>query len=160
MKNNNTKQNTLKIINTLKAKNKTITFAESCTGGKIVAEFISIAGTSSVINGSVVSYSNKIKNKWLGVKEETLIRYGAVSKECVEEMLKGVIKMASADCAIAVSGVAGPTGGTDEKPVGTVYIGVLYKDKIIVEYHLFKGNRETVQERAKDASISLLKKIL
>jgi nicotinamide-nucleotide amidase len=157
---NSTKQNTIEIINTLKAKNQTITFAESCTGGRIASEFTAISGASSVLNGSVVSYANKIKSQWLKVREETLVKYGAVSKECVEEMLTGVIKLASADCAIAVSGIAGPTGGTEEKPLGTVYLGVLYKDKIIVEHHIFKGDREAVQEQAKDTSIALLKKIL
>ena len=154
---NTTKQNTIEIINTLKEKNQTITFAESCTGGRVASAFTAISGASAVLNGSVVSYANEIKSEWLGVKEETLIKYGAVSQECVEEMLEGIIKMASADYAIAVSGIAGPTGGTDEKPVGTVYLGVIYKDKIIVKHHIFKGNREAVQEQAKDASISLLK---
>jgi len=155
--NNPTKQNTIKIINTLKQRNETITFAESCTGGKVVAEFIKIAGTSSIINGSVVSYSNEIKSKWLGVKEQTLIEYGAVSKECVEEMLTGILKMASANHAIAVSGIAGPSGGTEEKPVGTVYIGIKNRDKSIIEHHLFKGEREEVQEQAKERAILLLK---
>jgi nicotinamide-nucleotide amidase len=157
---NSTKQNTIEIINTLKIRNQSITFAESCTGGRIASEFTAISGASSVLNGSVVSYANKIKSQWLKVREETLVKYGAVSKECVEEMLTGVIKLASADCAIAVSGIAGPTGGTEEKPLGTVYLGVLYKDKIIVEHHIFKGDREAVQEQAKDTSIALLKKIL
>jgi len=160
MKKNNTKQNTIEIINTLKEKNQTITFAESCTGGRVASAFTAISGASAVLNGSVISYANEIKSEWLGVKKETLIKYGAVSKACVEEMLKGILKMASADYAIAVSGIAGPTGGTDGKPVGTVYLGVIYKDKIIVEHHLFKGDREAVQEQAKDASISLLKKFL
>ena len=160
MKKNNTKQNTIEIINTLKEKNQTITFAESCTGGRVASAFTAISGASAVLNGSVVSYANEIKSEWLGVKEETLIKYGAVSQKCVEEMLEGIIQMASADYAIAVSGIAGPTGGTDEKPVGTVYLGVMNKDKIIVEHHIFKGNREAVQEQAKDASISLLKNFL
>ena len=157
---NTTKQNTIEIINTLKEKNQTITFAESCTGGRIASAFTAISGASSVLNGSVVSYANEIKSQWLKVKEQTLIEHGAVSKECVEEMLKGVLKMANADCAIAVSGIAGPTGGTDEKPVGTVYLGVSYKDKILIEHHLFEGDREAVQEQAKDTAIALLKDFL
>ena len=154
---NTTKQNTIEIINTLKEKNQTITFAESCTGGRIASAFTAISGASSVLNGSVVSYDNEIKSQWLGVKEQTLIEHGAVSKECVEEMLKGVLKMANADCAIAVSGIAGPTGGTDEKPVGTVYLGIQTTEKTIIELHLFKGDRELVQEQAKDTAIALLK---
>jgi len=160
MKKNNTIQNTTKIINTLKAKKETITFAESCTGGRIASAFTAISGASSILNGSVISYANEIKAEWLGVKEETLIKYGAVSRECVEEMLRGIQKMASADASIAVSGIAGPTGGSIEKPVGTVYLGILYKDKIIIEHHIFKGNREKVQEQAKDTAITLFEKNL
>ena len=153
----NTKQNTIEIINTLKKKNQTITFAESCTGGRIAAEFTAISGASSVLMGSAVTYANEIKSAWLGVKEETLIAHGAVSKECVEEMLAGILKMASADYAIAVSGIAGPTGGTEEKPVGTVYIGIRNAKESIVQLHLFKGDREEVQEQAKNTAIALLK---
>ena len=154
---NNTKQNTIKIINILKEKNQSITFAESCTGGRIAAEFTAISGASSVLNGSVVSYANEIKSKWLGVKEQTLIKYGAVSQETVEEMLTGILKMAEADHAIAVSGIAGPTGGTDEKPVGTVYIGVKNSKESIVQVHLFEGDREAVQKQATETAIALLK---
>jgi nicotinamide-nucleotide amidase len=154
---NSTKQNTIEIINTLKEKKQTITFAESCTGGRIASAFTAVSGASAVLNGSVVSYANEIKSEWLGVKEETLIKYGAVSKESVEEMLKGILKMANADFAIAVSGIAGPTGGTDEKPVGTVYIGIIHKNKTIIEHHIFKGDREAVQEQAKDTAIALFK---
>jgi len=144
------------IINKLKQSNKTITFAESCTGGRIAAEFTAVSGASSVLNGSVISYANEIKSKWLGVKEETLTQYGAVSKETVEEMLSGILKMASADYAIAVSGIAGPTGGTDEKPVGTVYIGIKNSDHSIVQLHHFKGDRESIQKQATTHAITLL----
>ena len=157
MKNNTTKQNTIDIINRLKKRNQTITFAESCTGGRIAAEFTAISGASSVLMGSCVTYANKIKSTWLGVKEQTLIDHGAVSKKTVEEMLIGIIKMASADYAIAISGIAGPTGGTIDKPVGTVYIGVQNLEKNIVELHLFTGNREEIQSQATDTAIALLK---
>jgi len=160
MKNNKSKQNTIEIINTLKKRKQTITFAESCTGGRIASAFTAISGASSVLMGSAVTYSNEIKSQWLNVKEGTLIKHGAVSKKCVEEMLIGIIKMASADYAIAVSGIAGPTGGTAEKPVGTVYIGVASQEINLVERHLFEGNREAVQEQAKDTAIALLKKNL
>ena len=158
MKKNTTKQNTIEIINTLKERNQTISFAESCTGGRIASEFTAISGVSAVLNGSCVTYSNEIKSKWLGVSEETLIKYGAVSKECVEEMLKGIAKLANADYTIAVSGIAGPTGGTPEKPVGTVYLGILNKNSIIIEHHLFKGDRASIQIQATDTAIALLKK--
>jgi len=149
--------NTIEIINTLKEKNQTITFAESCTGGRIASAFTAISGASSVLMGSAVTYANEIKTAWLGVKEQTLIEHGAVSQECVEEMLSGILKMASADYAIAVSGIAGPTGGTKEKPVGTVYIGIETPKDKIVQRHLFKGDRDSVQKQATDTAIALLK---
>ncbi len=152
-----TKQNTIEIINILKENNQTITFAESCTGGRIASAFTAISGASSVLNGSVVSYANEIKSQWLGVKEQTLIEHGAVSKECVQEMLIGILKMAKAEYGIAVSGIAGPTGGTEEKPVGTVYIGVITEEEITVEHHLFQGDRASIQKEATDTAIALLK---
>ena len=157
MKNNTTKQNTIKIIEILKEKNQTITFAESCTGGRIASEFTAISGASAVLNGSVISYANEIKSKWLGVAEQTLIKYGAVSSQCVEEMLRGVVKMADANHAIAVSGVAGPTGGTEDKPVGTVYIGVIINGEISVKHCLFVGDRSSIQDQATDHAIAIFK---
>lgn len=154
---NNTKQNTIDIINELKTRNETIAFAESCTGGQIVSEFTAISGVSAVLHGSVVSYANEIKSQWLEVKEETLIKYGAVSAECVEEMLTGVLKLASANHAIAVSGIAGPTGGSEEKPVGTVYIGVMTSDKKVINRYQFEGDRANVQKQATKTAIELLK---
>lgn len=152
-----TKQNTTDIINTLKENNQTITFAESCTGGRIAAEFTAISGASSVLMGSCITYANEIKSQWLGVKEQTLIKHGAVSKECVEEMLTGILKIASADHAIAVSGIAGPSGGTVEKPVGTVYIGIKNIHQTLVEVNHFEGDRESVQKQATHRAIELLK---
>ncbi len=157
MKSNNTKENTIHIINTLKERNETITFAESCTGGRIASEFTAISGASSVLMGSCVTYANEIKSQWLGVKEQTLIEHGAVSQECVEEMLNGILKMASADHAIAVSGIAGPTGATVQKPVGTVYIGIKNSHQSIVELNHFQGDRESVQKQASHRAIELLK---
>ncbi len=160
MKKSETKRNTTEIIQKLKENQATISFAESCTGGRIASAFTAISGASSVLNGSVVSYANEIKSSWLGVKEQTLIEHGAVSEQCVAEMLSGILQMASADYAIAVSGIAGPTGGTAEKPVGTVYIGIASKNKKLIEKHLFEGEREAVQEQATATSIALLKKFL
>ena len=153
----NTTQNTIDIIKKLKTKNQTITFAESCTGGRIAAQFTAISGASSVLMGSAVTYANEIKSAWLGVQEQTLINHGAVSQECVEEMLTGILKMASADHAIAVSGIAGPTGGTAEKPVGTVYIGIKHSGRSIIQHHLFEGDREAIQKEATETAIALLK---
>ena len=113
----------------LKAKGKTMVTAESCTGGYIASLITSIAGSSAYYKGSVVSYANEIKENILGVKHETLTSTGAVSEETVAEMVKGAIAKLNADYALATSGVMGPEGGTEEKPVGTVWIAVGNKEK-------------------------------
>ncbi len=108
----------------LKEKNKTVSTAESCTGGYIAHLITSVAGSSDYFKGSVVSYDNSIKENVLHVSNETLNSVGAVSEETVEQMIKGIMKIMSTDYAVAVSGIMGPGGGTTEKPVGTVYIAV------------------------------------
>ncbi|MGW8169227.1 MAG: CinA family protein [Sulfurovaceae bacterium] len=148
------------IIDKLREYHHTISFAESCTGGLLVSRFTAISGVSSVLNGSVVSYSNDIKHRWLGVETGVLEQFGAVSKECIEQMLSGIKKMANCDYAIAVSGIAGPTGATPTKPVGTVYIGMLSPNGNIVHHCLFKGDREAVQNASVDFAIKLLTKEL
>ena len=150
------KQRLANIIQTLNANNHTISMAESCTGGRIAAAFTSIAGASNVFHGACVTYSNEIKHLWLGVREETLEQHGAVSQQCVEEMLQGIQHKASSDYAIAVSGIAGPDGGSAEKPVGTVYIGVLSPTEMMVERYQFEGDREAVQKAAVKHGIDLL----
>ena len=127
---------------------KKITFAESCTGGLIASHLTKISGSSNCFDGSVVSYANRIKEEWLGVSHTTLEKYGAVSEQTVKEMLLGAIEISKADYAIAVSGIAGPTGGTPTKPVGTVYIGVADRKSLSVELHHFKGDRNYVQYQA------------
>jgi len=147
---------TEKIIRYLTKHSQSITFAESCTGGRVAAAFTAISGASSVLNGSVVTYSNDIKHQWLGVSYEVLENYGAVSSECVSMMLDGAIKMAKSDYAIAISGIAGPTGGSDEKPVGTVYIGILTpQTKEIIHCH-FQGDREAIQTKSMQFAIEKL----
>jgi nicotinamide-nucleotide amidase len=134
-----------RIIERLRERKETVTFAESCTGGRLAAALTSVSGASDVFEGSCVVYANRIKHAWLGVSDETLQRYGAVSRQCVEEMLEGILKMSDASCAVAVSGIAGPTGGTPQTPVGTVYIGVRTPQKSEVFHCLFDGDREAVQ---------------
>jgi nicotinamide-nucleotide amidase len=139
---------TQRIVQTLNERQWHITFAESCTGGRLAAAFTAISGVSAVFDGAVVSYANRIKTGWLGVKPVTLERHGAVSHECVREMLDGILEMAGADCAIAVSGIAGPTGGTPDKPVGTVYIGIRTPRNEEIFHCLFTGDRISVQEQS------------
>ncbi len=126
---------------------KTITCAESCTGGLIVSELVKNSGVSAVLKGSVVTYANESKTKLIGVKEQTLQRYGAVSRQCLHQMLDGVLESFDADFAIAVSGVAGPDGGSREKPVGTVYVGVKTRENVIIIKKLrLKGDRQQIQQ--------------
>lgn len=152
--------NVEKIIKKLASQNQTISFAESCTGGRIAAAFTTISGASTVLNGSVVTYSNTLKHAWLNVDNEVLENFGAVSSECVSQMLEGIIKLSAADYVLAVSGIAGPTGGTEEKPVGTVYIGLKTPYNKEVFQCLFDGDREHVQEQSTAFAIKKLEEVL
>jgi competence/damage-inducible protein CinA-like protein len=125
----------------LKDQKYDISLAESCTGGLIASKFIEVDGISSVFKEGIVCYSNESKQDRLGVKKETLDAYGAVSYETCEEMLSGL----DTDVKIAVTGIAGPNGGTKEKPVGTVYIGVVVGEKKYIKKYLFNGNREKIR---------------
>lgn len=156
--NNIFNQNDMLELQSILRKNKeTITSAESCTGGLIASMITEISGSSNIFNGSIVTYANEVKEKELGVKKETMIEYGVVSKEVVTQMLEGVLKKFNADYAVAVSGVAGPSGGTKYKPVGTVVIGAMTKSgKKSIEMHLFHGERKDIQIQA---SKHALKKI-
>ena len=152
--------NVEKIIKKLASQNQTVSFAESCTGGRIAAAFTSISGASAVLNGSMVTYSNMIKHTWLNVDNEVLENFGAVSQECVSQMLKGIQKIAKSDYAVAISGIAGPTGGSKFKPVGTVYIGVKTPDSQEVFHCFFHGNREEIQEQSTLFAIEKLANVL
>ena len=138
----------------------TITTAESCTGGMIASTIVNVPGASWVLNEAHVTYANEAKTKILGVKKKTLETYGAVSEETAHEMAEGAAKAADADCAIAVTGVAGPDGGTDEKPVGTVYAGYYVKGRIVVERYNFDGDRYEVRRQTADKTISRLYELL
>jgi nicotinamide-nucleotide amidase len=130
----------------LASQKKIITTAESCTGGWIAQVITEVAGSSAWYDRGFITYSNESKIKMLGVKHTTLDTYGAVSSQTVAEMADGALINSNADCAIAVTGIAGPTGGTDEKPVGTVYIAWAYKnqDIKIIQTRL-TGNRNDIR---------------
>ena len=115
----------------LKIQKLSLSTAESCTGGSIAALITSVPGSSEYFNGGIVAYSNEVKVNLLYVSPETLEKHGAVSRETVIEMAKGAMKALKTDCAIATSGIAGPGGGSIEKPVGTVWIAVAYKNEIV-----------------------------
>ncbi|MCI1647675.1 MAG: CinA family protein [Bacteroides sp.] len=115
----------------LKKKSLTLSTAESCTGGGIAALITSVSGSSEYYKGGIVAYSNEVKTNLLHVSVNTLGKYGAVSRETVIEMAKGAMNTLKTDCTIATSGIAGPTGGTQDKPVGTIWIAVAYKEDIL-----------------------------
>ena len=144
------------LIERLGSLHKTITFAESCTGGLLASMLTKVAGSSNIFDGSLVTYSNEIKHKWLGVRKETLETFGAVSEETVEEMLKGALRVAQADYAIAISGIAGPGGGTPTKPVGTVVVGARSKERELIRTMHFKGDRNYIQYQAAMYGVKLL----
>lgn len=147
--------------NLLRNNNKTITTAESCTGGLVAHLITNISGSSDVFNGGIISYSNRIKNQELNVKNQTLEKYGAVSVEVVSEMLKGAIKKFNANYAIAISGIAGPGGGTKNKPVGTVVIGICDdNNNEEIEVFYFDGTRIEIQNKAAKSSFSKILKFL
>lgn len=144
----------------LKERNQTVATAESCTGGFIAHQLTSIAGSSVYFKGAIISYSNSIKISELGVKQETLDTVGAVSEETVEQMAKAVREKLNTDYSVATSGIAGPSGGTDEKPVGTVWIAVANKDKVISKKYKFHGTRQAIIERSAIMGLDMLRKLI
>lgn len=146
--------------NLLKVKQLTVATAESCTGGNIAARLTSIAGSSNYFKGSIVAYSNDVKKQLLGVSPQTLEKYGAVSEETVIEMARGAMQILKTDCAVATSGIAGPGGGTLEKPVGTVWIAVCCKNEIRTYRQDTNRGRALNIERASNNALLLLKDLI
>lgn len=144
------------IIEKLSHAGKKLSLAESCTGGLIASYITKESGSSAVFDGSLVTYSNRLKSNWLAVDTQTLESFGAVSEKVVLEMSEGVLNVSDADYAIAVSGVAGPDGGSKEKPVGTVFICVRTKEKVKVEQLHFEGDRNYIQEQSALYAIRML----
>lgn len=141
-------------------RHKTLSTAESCTGGLIAYRLASVAGASEYFYGSVVSYSNTVKKEVLGVRDQTLQKSGAVSEETVREMVTGLLSAMKTDYAIAVSGIAGPDGGSPEKPVGTTWIAVADREKTVTRHFHFPGNRERNMDLAAINALSLLRKFM
>ena len=137
-----------KLVQLLTEKKLKISTAESCTGGLIAAAIVNVPGASEVFEEGFVTYSNDAKSRHLGVKKQTLDQYGAVSEETVSEMAEGCAKRTGADITIVSSGIAGPGGGTEDKPVGLVYIAFYYKGKVYVFKNIFSGDREQVRRQA------------
>jgi PncC family amidohydrolase len=127
---------------------KTLAVAESCTGGLLGGAITAVPGSSAYFKGGVIAYSNELKQRLLGVPKSLLDKKGAVSAETVEAMASGACRACHTDCAIAVSGVAGPGGGTREKPVGLVYVGIAAGKKVRSYRYLLKGNRRSIRKQA------------
>lgn len=144
------------IVDRLASMNMTVATAESCTGGLIASSIVDIAGASDCFNEGYITYSNEAKMRNLSVKESTLMRYGAVSTQTAKEMAMGVRKKAHADFGIASTGIAGPGGGSPEKPVGLVYIACAYDDKCQVRQLNLSGDRSQVRHQAADEALQLL----
>lgn len=138
---------------TLQQKGWQVTCAESCTGGGIGYAITSISGSSSWFKSGFITYSNQAKQKLIGVLPSTLQRYGAVSAQTVEEMARGAAQVAGAQLALAVSGIAGPDGGSPQKPVGTVWFGFAAGGKLYSEQHLFPGDRQQIRAAAVDYAL-------
>jgi nicotinamide-nucleotide amidase len=139
-------------------KGQSVCFAESCTGGEISHLITSVPGSSKYFKGSIIAYDNSVKTQLLGVPEEIISKYGAVSKETVERMATGAQKLFRTDYAVATSGIAGPDGGTPEKPVGTIWIGISTRDKTFAEKYTFGNDRVINIRRFSLAALNQLRK--
>mgnify|MGYP002513565980 CR=1 FL=1 len=149
-----------KLVQTLAEMGLTISTAESCTGGMVASTIVDIAGASDIFNEGFITYSNDAKMKYLKVSEETLDKYGAVSEEVVREMASGCRKTTGSDVSIVTSGVAGPGGGTVEKPVGLVFIACAYKDVVEARSFRFEGNRTQIRQQATKEAIEMVMDLL
>ena len=144
------------VVLKLKEKGFHVVCAESCTGGMISSALVNVPGASDVLNESYVTYANSAKHKLLGVEEEALQTFGAVSRQVAEQMAVGAARAAGAEASIAVTGIAGPDGGTPEKPVGLVYIGCSVEGEVTVTENHFKGSRMEIRKQTTGAALTLL----
>ena len=149
----------IELIEVLRSKGLRMSAAESCTGGMIGCMMTSVPGSSDVFLGSAVTYSNDSKENILGVKHQTLLDNGAVSDETAREMAVGSIDAYGSDLAVAVTGIAGPGGATDGKPVGLVYIAVADGPRTVVTRNIFNGDRQSVRQQTALEAIRLLKEM-
>jgi nicotinamide-nucleotide amidase len=147
------------LLNSYRTKGLKLATAESCTGGLISALLTEISGSSDVFDCGFVTYSNESKIKLLGVEEKLIEQHGAVSEQVASAMAQGAINKTGADVAVAVTGIAGPTGGTKEKPVGLVFIAVATKNKITCEKNIFSGNRNDVRLQSVSKALDMLSDI-
>lgn len=145
-----------KVVALLKERGFWVTTAESCTGGLIAAALVDVPGCSEVLGEGYITYSDAAKRKLLGVERETLERYGAVSRQVAKQMAQGAARAAGAQAAVAVTGIAGPGGGTPNKPVGLVYIGSFVDGNVQVTEHHFNGTRTEIRMQTVAAALQQL----
>ncbi|QMS85386.1 competence/damage-inducible protein A [Candidatus Xianfuyuplasma coldseepsis] len=136
------------VIELLRQQNKLISVAESCTGGMLASQLVNVPGSSNAFQEGLVVYSNEAKMKYLDVQEETLAKHGAVSPECVYEMAEHLYEKTASDITVSISGIAGPGGGTEDKPVGLVYFAITHKGNTTVYRKVFNGDRQMIRYRA------------
>lgn len=148
------------LFNNLRRDQSNVSFAESCTGGKLSARLTEVPGVSDIFMGSVVSYSNSVKEDILGVLRESLITEGAVSETVALQMARGAQKVLKSTWSAAITGIAGPDGGTNTKPVGTVCFGIVGPSVEYTEKKLFTGSRVQIQEQSAERALELLNKHL
>ncbi len=149
------------LVETFRRAGATLATAESCTGGLIGKNITDISGASEMYLGGVISYANSVKEKVLGVPADTLLRFGAVSKQTARAMAAGALSLTGADFSVAVTGIAGPSGGTPEKPVGLVYIAVGEKKSgnIFVTRNIFSGDRDSIRESTTERAAELVSEL-
>ncbi|MBQ7954362.1 MAG: CinA family protein [Lachnospiraceae bacterium] len=145
-----------KIVEILLRRGLKVATAESCTGGMIASRLVNVPGVSSVFEEGYITYSDEAKQKLLGVQEETLKNYSAVSSQTAAEMAQGAVRAAGADCSVVTTGIAGPDGGSAKKPVGLVYIGTWVKGKVTVTECHFAGDRMEVRNSAAQRALEIL----
>lgn len=144
----------------LRSSNLKISFAESCTGGLIQKLITDNAGSSDYFEGGLVVYSNRLKNELLGVSQEILAKFGAVSSECALAMVKGLSELTKADIAVSVTGIAGPDGGSPDKPVGTVWFAFKFAEKSFAQVKYFEGQREDIRHASALFVLDIIKEYL
>ena len=149
-----------KIISELVRKKISISVAESCTGGLISHTFIKESGVSKIFSGGIICYSNKAKIKYLSVSKKTLSKYGAVSSNVALEMINNLYKKEKTHICISTTGIAGPNGGTKNKPVGLVFIGIKFKNNKFIFKKLYKGSRLEIQRKTKNFIFKKIKKLI
>jgi len=149
-----------KIAQALLKRQKTLSIAESCTGGLLTHRLTNISGSSGFLMATIVSYSNESKVKLLKVPAQLIKNHGAVSLPVAQNMAEGVRKLLNTDFGISITGIAGPTGGTPQKPVGLTFIGISTRRKTICQQHIFKGSRLRVKEQAAERALELLLKLI